>query len=186
MAQKVQVVLVDDVDGGSADETVTFGLDGVSYEIDLTTKNAARLRDAFAPWVGSARKVSGPRGRRTTGRARARARRRQRRDPGLGQGRGHRGQRARPHLRRPAREVRGRALTEAGAAATRRPRAWPPGAMGRHGRLRARQQRRLPQLPRGGARPGASRSSSGRSRTTSSWRAWPSTTGARSPRLPAR
>lgn len=71
MAQKVQVVLVDDVDGGSADETVTFGLDGVSYEIDLTTKNAARLRDAFAPWVGSARKVSGPRGRRTTGRARA-------------------------------------------------------------------------------------------------------------------
>lgn len=71
MAQKVQVVLVDDIDGGSADETVTFGLDGVSYEIDLTTKNAARLRDAFAPWVGSARKVSGPRGRRTAGRARS-------------------------------------------------------------------------------------------------------------------
>ncbi len=71
MAQKVQVVLVDDVDGGSADETVAFALDGVTYEIDLTKKNAARLRDAFAPWVGSARKVSGPRGRRTSGRGRA-------------------------------------------------------------------------------------------------------------------
>src|SRR4051794_21926128 len=65
MAQKVQVVLVDDVDGGSADETVTFALDGVSYEIDLTKKNAARLRDELAPWVGSARKVTGPRGRRS-------------------------------------------------------------------------------------------------------------------------
>ncbi len=64
MAQKVQVVLVDDVDGGSADETVAFALDGVTYEIDLTKKNAARLRDAFAPWVGAARKASGPRGRR--------------------------------------------------------------------------------------------------------------------------
>jgi hypothetical protein len=68
MAQKVQVVLVDDVDGGSADETVTFALDGVSYEIDLTKKNAARLRDSLAPWVGSARKVTGPRGRRGGGR----------------------------------------------------------------------------------------------------------------------
>ena len=71
MAQKVQVVLVDDVDGGSADETVAFALDGVTYEIDLTKKNAARLRDSFAPWVGAARKVSGPRGRRTAGRGRA-------------------------------------------------------------------------------------------------------------------
>ena len=59
MAQKVQVLLVDDIDGGSADETVTFGLDGVTYEIDLTSDNAAKLRDALAQWVGSARKVSG-------------------------------------------------------------------------------------------------------------------------------
>ncbi|MCL2455476.1 MAG: Lsr2 family protein [Micrococcales bacterium] len=57
MAQKVQVLLVDDIDGGTADETVTFGLDGVTYEIDLTTENAARLREALASWVGSARKV---------------------------------------------------------------------------------------------------------------------------------
>ena len=52
MAQKVQVVLVDDLDGGTADETVTFSLDGVSYEIDLTHDNAARLRDLLAPYVG--------------------------------------------------------------------------------------------------------------------------------------
>lgn len=57
MAQKVQVLLVDDIDGGPAEETVTFGLDGVSYEIDLTTENAAKLRDAIAPWVGHGRKV---------------------------------------------------------------------------------------------------------------------------------
>ena len=58
MAQKVQVLLVDDVDGGTADETVTFGLDGVTYEIDLTSDNAAKLRDALAPWVANGRKVS--------------------------------------------------------------------------------------------------------------------------------
>lgn len=59
MAQRVQVVLVDDIDGGSADETVSFALDGVAYEIDLNTKNAARLRDDMATWVAGARKVSG-------------------------------------------------------------------------------------------------------------------------------
>jgi len=59
MAQKVQVILIDDVDGGPADETVTFALDGVSYEIDLSAANAAELRDAFARWVGHARKVGG-------------------------------------------------------------------------------------------------------------------------------
>lgn len=58
MAQKVQVVLVDDVDGGSADETVTFGIDGSTYEIDLSTAHAAQLREAMAPWVGVARKLS--------------------------------------------------------------------------------------------------------------------------------
>ncbi|GIG35400.1 histone-like nucleoid-structuring protein Lsr2 [Cellulomonas pakistanensis] len=59
MAQKVQVLLVDDIDGGTADETVTFALDGVSYEIDLTTEHAAELRDALGTWVGHARKVGG-------------------------------------------------------------------------------------------------------------------------------
>ena len=59
MAQKVQVLLVDDIDGGTADETVTFSLDGVAYEIDLTTDHATQLRDSFATWVANARKVSG-------------------------------------------------------------------------------------------------------------------------------
>lgn len=59
MAQKVQVVLVDDLDGGQADETVSFALDGVSYEIDLSAQNAAALRDAFATWVGHGRRVGG-------------------------------------------------------------------------------------------------------------------------------
>lgn len=62
VAQKVQVILVDDIDGGNATETVSFSLDGVSYEIDLSTKNAAKLRDTFGGYVGSARKVGGARG----------------------------------------------------------------------------------------------------------------------------
>src|SRR5688572_24428416 len=59
MAQKVQVILVDDVDGGDATETVTFGLDGVTYEIDLNDGNATKLRDSLSTWVGHARRVSG-------------------------------------------------------------------------------------------------------------------------------
>ncbi len=59
MAQKVQVVLIDDIDGGPADETVRFSLDGTSYEIDLSAPNAARLRTAFAEFVGHARKSAG-------------------------------------------------------------------------------------------------------------------------------
>jgi Lsr2 len=71
MAQKVQVVLIDDIDGGEATETVTFGLDGATYEIDLSDRNASQLRDALAHWVGNARRVSGrptrPSGRRGGG-----------------------------------------------------------------------------------------------------------------------
>jgi Lsr2 len=62
MAQHVQVVLVDDLDGGKATETVSFALDGVSYEIDLSDKNAGKLRDALSSWVGHARRASGRRG----------------------------------------------------------------------------------------------------------------------------
>ena len=58
MAQKVHIVLVDDLDGSDASETVSFGLDGTSYEIDLNDKNAAALRDALSGYVGHARKVS--------------------------------------------------------------------------------------------------------------------------------
>jgi nucleoid-associated protein Lsr2 len=57
MAQKVQVLLVDDLDGGEASETVSFALDGNNYEIDLSGKNATEMRDAFAKYVGAARKA---------------------------------------------------------------------------------------------------------------------------------
>src|SRR4051812_41204704 len=49
MAQRVEVVLIDDVDGGEAAETVAFALDGANYEIDLSEENAAKLRDGLAP-----------------------------------------------------------------------------------------------------------------------------------------
>lgn len=58
MAQRVQIILEDDIDGTTADETVRFGLDGVDYEIDLSVDNAERLREALALWVGHARKTS--------------------------------------------------------------------------------------------------------------------------------
>jgi hypothetical protein len=56
MAQKHIVQLIDDLDGGEAAETVTFGIDGASYEIDLSAKNAGKLRDALAGYVASARR----------------------------------------------------------------------------------------------------------------------------------
>ena len=68
MAQKVQVILVDDLDGGSADETVSFALDGVAYEIDLSDKNAAAFRDSLAQYVGLARRVGGRSSGRGSGR----------------------------------------------------------------------------------------------------------------------
>ncbi len=61
MAQRVSVVLVDDIDGSEAEETVVFSLDGTQYEIDLSSDNAARLRDALAPYVGHARRTGGRR-----------------------------------------------------------------------------------------------------------------------------
>ncbi|MCL2802657.1 MAG: Lsr2 family protein [Micrococcales bacterium] len=63
MAQRVQVLLVDDLDGSTATETVTFGLDGVTFEIDLAQQNAADFRAALAPWIQAGRKVAGKTGR---------------------------------------------------------------------------------------------------------------------------
>ncbi|MER5748969.1 Lsr2 family protein [Streptomyces sp. NPDC002088] len=70
MAQKVQVLLVDDLDGGEADETVTFALDGKTYEIDLTTVNADKLRSLLDPYVKGGRRTGG---RASGGRGKARA-----------------------------------------------------------------------------------------------------------------
>lgn len=63
MAQRVQVILEDDIDGGEAEETVTFSLEGSEYEIDLSAKNAEGLRSALAPWVAHARRTGGRRKR---------------------------------------------------------------------------------------------------------------------------
>ena len=70
MAKKVTVTLIDDFDGaGAADETVEFGIDGVAYEIDLSSKNAARLRNELKQWAEAGRRVGGRRrGRSGAGR----------------------------------------------------------------------------------------------------------------------
>lgn len=65
MAQRVQIILEDDLDGGAAEHTVLFGLDGAEYEIDLSEGNASKLRDALAPFVSHGRKTGGRRKRGT-------------------------------------------------------------------------------------------------------------------------
>ena len=59
--RKVQVILQDDIDGGEPAQTVYFSLDGKAYEIDLTERNAAKLRGALAPWIVAARPASSAR-----------------------------------------------------------------------------------------------------------------------------
>jgi hypothetical protein len=59
MAQKVNVMLVDDLDGSEASGTVTFGLDGRTYEIDLSEANTATLRDTLATYTAAARRLGG-------------------------------------------------------------------------------------------------------------------------------
>ena len=64
MAQKVTVAVQDDLDGGPADEMVRFGLSGASYEIDLSSKNAAAFRCKIAPFIEHSRKAGRGPGRR--------------------------------------------------------------------------------------------------------------------------
>lgn len=66
MARHTEVRLVDDLDGSEGSETLGFGIDGKGYEIDLGEANAARLRDALAPFVAAARKAGGSTRRRST------------------------------------------------------------------------------------------------------------------------
>jgi hypothetical protein len=58
MAQKVNVLLVDDIDGSEADETLAFGLEGTHYEIDLNSEHAQELRSELGRYVKAARKVT--------------------------------------------------------------------------------------------------------------------------------
>jgi nucleoid-associated protein Lsr2 len=59
MAKTVIVKLTDDLDGGDADETIQFALDGRSYEVDLSAANAATLRDALKPYIEKGRGSNG-------------------------------------------------------------------------------------------------------------------------------
>jgi len=59
VAQKIQTLFIDDLDGSAAEGTVRFGLDGAEYEIDLSAGHAKELRDALARYVDAARRVGG-------------------------------------------------------------------------------------------------------------------------------
>ena len=69
MAQRIQTLLIDDLDGGEADGTVRFGLDGTEYEIDLSAAHSDELRKALGQYLAHARRTSG------TARSAARTRR---------------------------------------------------------------------------------------------------------------
>jgi hypothetical protein len=73
MAQRVNVVLVDDLDGSDAVETVSFALDGVDYEIDLSEKHAGELRNALALYIGHGRRTGGRRRKSSGGSAKSSA-----------------------------------------------------------------------------------------------------------------
>jgi hypothetical protein len=69
MAQRIQTLFIDDIDGGEAAGTVRFALDGTEYEIDLSAEHASELQAALGKYIGHARKAGGttrraPRGRR--------------------------------------------------------------------------------------------------------------------------
>jgi Lsr2 len=66
VAQKIQTLFIDDLDGSAAEGTVRFGLDGAEYEIDLSTEHAQALRNALAPYVSAARRSGGGAARRPT------------------------------------------------------------------------------------------------------------------------
>src|SRR5688572_28642210 len=73
MAKQTIVTLVDDLDGSEAEEQVEFAVDGKSYEIDLSSSNSKKLREALAPFVAAARRAGGSR-RRSSGSATAASR----------------------------------------------------------------------------------------------------------------
>jgi hypothetical protein len=67
MAQKIQTLFIDDIDGGEAEGTVRFGLDGTDYEIDLSTAHSDGLRTALGMYIAHARKAGGTTRRATRG-----------------------------------------------------------------------------------------------------------------------
>ena len=113
MAQKIQTLFIDDLDGSEAEGTVRFGLDGAEYEIDLNAEHAQALRDALARYVEAARRAGG--GARRPARADAGHGRwgRQHRGPRMGQGAGHRGEGPRPGTSRAGGQIQSRDRTVA-------------------------------------------------------------------------
>jgi thiazole synthase ThiGH ThiG subunit len=71
MSKSVSVIVTDDLDGSDSAETVSFGFDGVTYEIDLAQKNRAKLEKALAPFIEAGRRVPRSGGRRAGGRQNA-------------------------------------------------------------------------------------------------------------------
>jgi hypothetical protein len=71
MAQKVLVEMLDDIDGSPASHTVPFGLDGISYEIDLSDDNAHALREELARFIAAGRRTGGRKVRVATGQSTA-------------------------------------------------------------------------------------------------------------------
>jgi Lsr2 len=72
VAQQIQTLFIDDIDGGEAEGTVRFGLDGTDFEIDLSSAHSAELREALSAYVTHARRVSGSARRATRGHGTAR------------------------------------------------------------------------------------------------------------------
>jgi hypothetical protein len=73
MAQRIQTLFIDDIDGGAADGTVRFGLDGADYEIDLSGEHSNELRTALGKYIEHSRKVGGAARRASRGRGAASA-----------------------------------------------------------------------------------------------------------------
>jgi hypothetical protein len=71
VAKQTITQLIDDIDGSEAEETITFGIDGANYEIDLNAKNAGKLRDALATYIGHATPLRRTRATTTRGGGRA-------------------------------------------------------------------------------------------------------------------
>ncbi len=69
MSRNVSVVITDDLDGSEGAETVSFGIDGVSYEIDLNEANRTKLATGLAPFMAAGRRASRTVGRRAVGRS---------------------------------------------------------------------------------------------------------------------
>jgi Lsr2 len=68
MAQKIQTLFIDDIDGGEAEGTVRFGLDGTEYEIDLNARHAEELRKVLTNYAAHGRRIGGATRRPTSGR----------------------------------------------------------------------------------------------------------------------